>query len=111
VRADVELDARLVEDEVVKIMLVDEMLLPVGVDVEEPPAELVDEAREAELVLLVAVVPCPPILGKIAKATIRIMTMKTMKPATNTRLTTAARRVPERVRKKDLTGLLRLERP
>jgi hypothetical protein len=97
VAVDVELEARLVEeDDVVKIVLVDETPPVAVVDAEEPPAELVDEARDAELELLVVLVR-PPMLGRTAKATTTMMTIKPMIPATNTRLT-AARRVPERVR-------------
>jgi hypothetical protein len=111
VAVDVELEARLVVvDDVVNIVLVDETPPAAVVDVEEPPVELVDEARDAELVLLVVVLVRPPMLGKTAKATTTMMTIKPMTPATNARLK-AARRVPERVREKDLTGLLRSERP
>jgi hypothetical protein len=98
VAVDVELEVRLVvEDDVVRIVLVDETPPVAVVDVEEPPAELVDEARDAELVLLVVVLVRPPMLGKTAKATTTITTIKPMIPATNARLT-AARYVPERVR-------------
>lgn len=103
VAVDVEVGARLeVEEDVVRIVLVIEMLPVVvvaAVDVEEPPTELVDEARDpAEVVVLLAVeLVRPPMPGKTAKATMTMMTMKPMMPAANTRLT-AARRVPVRVR-------------